>query len=259
MTLTICLNNTLGSLEDKTLRFDMNHYVFKTLRKFILLPCKSKEWFGVAEQIINTVYALGEHPDVFCNAVIRELTHMAFTPREPDGNVDADTQMTDPDVTQDEEQKDLDDTEDEHDAMDEDHPGDTSRSSEATPREKGKDLGDAFVLSQLLFVVGHVAIKQLVFLELAEREMKRQRDLDNAGRIIFMNSVHHSCRSKAQGAQASKEVEELDQVVGNAEDDVGDQMAHIREHGLLYGDRSLLKLFGPMLIHICSKPKKFKV
>ncbi|KAF9029542.1 hypothetical protein BDZ89DRAFT_1065324 [Hymenopellis radicata] len=216
-----------GSLEDKTLRFDMNHYVFKTLRKFILLPCKSKEWFGVAEQIINTVYALGEHPDVFCNAIIKELTRMAFTPREPAGNVDADTQMADPDATQDEEQKDV---EDEPDPMDEDHP------------DKGKDLGDAFVLSQLLFVVGHVAIKQLVFLELAEREMKRQRDSDAA----------------AQGGQASKEVEELDQVVGNAEDDVGDQMAHIREHELLYGDRSLLKLFGPMLIHICSRTKKYK-
>jgi condensin complex subunit 1 len=51
--------------------------------------------------------------------------------------------------------------------------------------EKEKDIGDAFELSQLLFVVGHVAIKHIVFLELVEREWKRQKDEKTAGACYF--------------------------------------------------------------------------
>lgn len=33
----------------------------------------------------------------------------------------------------------------------------------------------------------------------------------------------------------------------------------MREHELLYGSQSLLATFGPMLVHICGSPHKFKV
>jgi len=51
----------------------------------------------------------------------------------------------------------------------------TQPGSTANPARKSDDTGDAFELSQLLFVVGHVAIKHIVYLELVEREWKRQR------------------------------------------------------------------------------------
>lgn len=35
-------------------------------------------------------------------------------------------------------------------------------------------------------------------------------------------------------------------------------MVHIREHSLLYGERSLLKIFGPMLVKVCGS-RKYKV
>ena len=44
------------------------------------------------------------------------------------------------------------------------------------------DQGDSFELSQLLFVVGHVAIKHIAHLELVERELKRQKGVLEAGR-----------------------------------------------------------------------------
>ena len=123
----------------------------------------------MAEQVINTVYALGEHPDTFCNDVIKKLTIKAFSRPKKSG---------DPPVEKD------------SDAMNEDHPGDTTIGSAdmsmrdptpATQDDGEKDLGEAFELSQLLFVVGHVAIKQIVFLELVEREWKRQKDERQAG------------------------------------------------------------------------------
>lgn len=59
--------------------------------------------------------------------------------------------------------------------------------------------------------------------------------------------------------KASKEVEELDQVAGNVEDEIGERIAAVRETELLYGPHSLLALYGPLLVHVCGSPHKFKV
>jgi hypothetical protein len=58
--------------------------------------------------------------------------------------------------------------------------------------------------------------------------------------------------------RANKETEELDQVAGNAEDEIGERIAAVRETELLYGEQSLLKLYGPLLVHVCGSPHKFK-
>jgi condensin complex subunit 1 len=85
--------------------------------------------------------------------------------------------------------------------MDEDQPGDATQISDqmatqasgisAAPRTQSDDVADCFELSQLLFVVGHVAIKQLVFLELVEREWKRQKEVKEAG--MFFPSSRLGC------------------------------------------------------------------
>lgn len=65
---------------------------------------------------------------------------------------------------------------------------------------------------------------------------------------------------QASGNQrGAKDVEELDQVAGNAEDEIGERIAGVRESELLYGPQSLLALYGPMIVHICGSPHKFKV
>jgi condensin complex subunit 1 len=37
-----------------------------------------KEWFCMAKQVVNTIYALAEHPDMLCNDMIKRLTIRAF-------------------------------------------------------------------------------------------------------------------------------------------------------------------------------------
>ncbi|KAG6909474.1 hypothetical protein DXG01_017196 [Tephrocybe rancida] len=236
-----------GSLLDKTLRLEMENPIFRKLQAMIEMPCRSKDWFGVAEQAINTIYALGEHPDVLCNEIIKQLTQRAFSQdRKPKDTAESQPVEKDPD------------------AMDEDHPGDVTRDfDDITPPEatqgstqgtqgsvKSQDMGDAFELSQLLFVVGHVAIKQIVFLELVEREWKRQKD--------EKQTAEKQAAANKSGPQASKDGEELDQVAGNAEDEIGERVAAVRETELLYGEQSLLAIYGPMLVHICGSPHKFK-
>lgn len=156
----------------------MDSPIFRKLQTAVQNPCRTKEWFGLAEQVINTVYALGEHPDVFCNELIKNLTVRAFS-RPP--KAIGESVAKDPEV------------------MNEDHPADATmdhgdvsmldptqatqatQSTQSTQSSGEKDVGDALELSQLLFVVGHVAIKQIVFLELIEREWKRQKDEKQTG------------------------------------------------------------------------------
>ena len=120
----------------------------------------------MAEQAINTIYGLGEHPDIMCNNLIKSLARRVFTPRERSEQAE---KPIDPD------------------AMDEDTaPEDgsapiTARAQSSSPEDKG----DAFELSQLLFVVGHVAMKQIVYLELVEREWKRQKDEKEKGTLLL--------------------------------------------------------------------------
>ena len=153
----------------------MDNPIFRKLQEAIEHPSRSKDWFGMAEQAINTIYALGEHPDALCNTIIKNLTRRAFMPRPKKAGTPVSVPEKDPDV------------------MDEDRPsGDKLEEADVTMTQDGsvqddkdKDVGDAFELSQLLFVVGHVAIKHIVFLELVEREWKRQKDEKTAGEIIF--------------------------------------------------------------------------
>ncbi|KAI0667334.1 non-SMC mitotic condensation complex subunit 1-domain-containing protein [Trametes maxima] len=230
-----------GSLLDKTLRIDMENPLFRKLRDTVERPCRTKEWFPMAEQAINTVYALGERPDVLCGALIKSLARRVFAKSAAGGDgiaASASQVQVDKDP----------------DAMDEDEDSVDPDATQMSPTKAssqggtGKDSGDAFELSQLLFIVGHVAIKQIVFLELVEREWKRQKhEKEMAAKI-----------GGAGTPNKAKDQEELDQVAGNAEDEIGERIAAMREHELLYGSQSLLATFGPMLVHICGSPHKFK-
>lgn len=75
---------------------------------------------------------------------------------------------------------------------------------------------------------------------------------------IFSAEKQARARSPHRNSK-EKEAEELDQVAGNAEDEIGERIAGVRETELLYGAESLLALYGPMIVHICGSPHKFKV
>ncbi|KTW31051.1 condensin subunit YCS4 [Pneumocystis jirovecii RU7] len=97
------------------------------------------------------------------------------------------------------------------------------------------------LLSQLLFVVGHIALKQIVYIETCENEFKRKKSDDGKAK-----KLHHS-------SETSNIVDnnELDFVTGTIEDDFSEVMNYIREYELLYGHNSLLAKFGPLVREIC--------
>ncbi|KAF8679984.1 Condensin complex subunit [Rhizoctonia solani] len=230
-----------GSLEDKSTRLPMTNIVFTRLRDAIEQPSSSKEWFGMAEQAINTIYQLGEQPDTLCSELIKTLTRRVFAPpaktAPPPANNDEDVEMAEGDGDED---------------MTPRAPESTQSAAIPEPSQQPAqtgDMGNAFHLSQLVFVVGHVALKHIVHLELVEREWKRRKD--EAAKA-------EKKPTKGSKAAAASTTDDIEQVAGNAEDDIGDTILQIREHELLTGPNSLLALYGPMIKEICGTPKSYK-
>ncbi|KAG4304581.1 hypothetical protein PORY_001974 [Pneumocystis oryctolagi] len=117
------------------------------------------------------------------------------------------------------------------------------------PNENSAPNKLTFLLSQLLFIVGHVALKQIVYIELCESEFKRKKsDNEKAKKLQSHSSVISNTDSN-----------ELDFVAGTTEDDFSDVMNYIREYELLYGDNSLLARFCPLIQEICSNSHLYKV
>ena len=194
----------------------------------------------MAEQAINTIYGLGDQPDALCSTILREMTTRVFDPpavATPPPTED--TEGGEEDVEPNEDTEMADDT----DARSMSRQPSNASLPAATPTPDDPLLADAFALSQLIFVAGHCAIKQLVHLELVERDIKRRRV--------------EADKTKAGGKAAGQD--ELDQVAGSVEDEVGDVIAHTKEIELLYGPESLMAVFGPMAVQIVSQPKLYKV
>ncbi|GJJ71787.1 condensin complex subunit 1 [Entomortierella parvispora] len=199
-----------GVIGQDTVRLPMDHPIFTKLGNLIDSPTTSKNWFAVAEQALNTIYLLGEHPDVLCGDIIKTRCKTIFNLTE---SKDSPEEQITADLTQ------------------------SSQSEDPTMNFDQAFVIDSWKLSQLLFIVGHVAIKHIVHMEVIEEEFKR--------------------RKAAAGSDKKKDKDsavddELDQVVGTTEDEFGDAMAHIRERELLFGEGSLLQVFGPLIITICG-------
>jgi condensin complex subunit 1 len=92
-------------------------------------------------------------------------------------------------------------------------------------------------LAKLLFIAGHAAIREIAFLETVENELKSITDVSDASKTPKKKDVAE---------------EDLGQVVGSVEDDVGERFSVIRERELLFGGNSILSVFGPMVRKICA-------
>ncbi|KAH9963986.1 hypothetical protein BGW80DRAFT_1563449 [Lactifluus volemus] len=169
----------------------MDSPVFRKLQEAIEHLCRSREWFALAEQTINTVYAPGDQQEVLSDTLIKDLLRCAFRQRERSVPSAAEEQVSfaAPD----------------EDVMDEDPPPSAQASVSTVPGStQGALTGNA-----------------------AKKTEKIARGTGNDA--------------------VSKDGEELDQVAGNAEDEIGDRIAAVRETELVYGPDSLLALYGPLL------------
>jgi condensin complex subunit 1 len=192
-------------------RLPMNHPTCERIMDLLGEPSSSLHWFGMAEQGINAIYSIAEHPDVLCGELIKKLTDRVF--HVPKTSEDSLNELT----------KEL---------------GQASLEERAAMNLESRIGNESSnMLAQLLFVVGHVAIKQIVHLELIESEWKKRK------------SAKESSKDKAN---------DLEMVTGTAEDEFVDNVASVRERELLFGTKSILSSFGPILVHICTHNQRFR-
>ncbi|KAJ1847345.1 condensin complex non-SMC subunit Cnd1, partial [Coemansia sp. RSA 486] len=225
-------------------RLPMNSPIFDGLQRIIEHPRRDPEWFPAAEQALNTIYALGDKPDALAVRLVRDqarlVQDLVRISKGDGGRTDND--------------------DNDSDAMDVDEA--------ASIGTGARKLVDPWDLSRLLFMVGHIAIKEIVLLESIEAELKRRRSDDSEPRRKKRASPKSKgTRGRGRGKGRAKEMpvdsddeedDELNQIAGSTEDEIGDIMSAIRERELLFGEsKSLLALFGPLLVHVCKNLGKF--
>ncbi|KAJ9073615.1 condensin complex non-SMC subunit Cnd1 [Entomophthora muscae] len=96
------------------------------------------------------------------------------------------------------------------------------------------EVSDPWCLTQLMFIAGHAAIKQIVYLEVVEAQQKQMKS------------------NKADQSEG-----DLDNVGASSEDIVAENMRRLREDELL-GEGSLLKVFADMAVNICSNSNDYQ-
>ncbi|KAJ3027417.1 UNVERIFIED_CONTAM: Condensin complex subunit [Siphonaria sp. JEL0065] len=230
-----------GLIPEMYARLPMNDPIFTRLCQLMLIPTKSYNWFGFAEQAVNTIYTLSEHPDTLCSHVIQAVAEKIFQ-----ADLTSVEQVTEAFKSALSIEKDTEEAEfgiavaaEGNGGVVEDRVENAPRSSGlSTPLHVGAQMCDAFELSKLCFLVGHVGIRQIAHLEAIEQEWKRRKATKE--------------KAVAAGKKPDTCADELEQVTGTAEDEFTDAVAYIREMELLFGQTSLLAAFGPMITNICS-------
>lgn len=229
-----------GTQAKPSTRLPNDHAVLIRLASLLDVESDSRDWYGLAEQAIGAIYALSKHPDVLCSEVLRRKTKAVFAQKAATIKVeDTDTSQTD--VDGDVEMSDI--------------PTQPPEPEAAQDTEPADDSSSALGLSQLLFAVGHIALKQIVHLELCEQDFKRrkaEKEKANPGSSPTKKTPGGKTPGSKGDGKKEEEQDELDLIAGTTEDDFTDAIAHVRERELLYGKQSLLSNFGPLVKEICS-------
>lgn len=232
------INPTGRAGKDSSVKFSRlpnDHAVLARLAAMTEIPTEHKEWYGVAEQAINAIYALAKHPDILCSAILRRRTKHVFGGGSRPAS--RDSRPTSRPVSRDDTQA---QTQTQTQTQTQQVDADGNQTVLSQPKTRDAATG----LSQLLFVVGHVAIKQIVHLELCEQDFKRRKQ--------EKERVAESTRASERPRDKDEERDELDLIGGTTEDDFTEAMTHIRERELLFGPSSLLAVFGPLVSEICA-------
>ncbi|POW12989.1 hypothetical protein PSHT_07936 [Puccinia striiformis] len=218
-----------GSLIDRNIRLPLDNPVFRKLADIIQTPTRNKEWFAMAEQALNTIYGLGDQPDLLCTEILQTMALKCFEGVSEEPN----------------------------------HPMPWTWTSRLPMKLKSihrRSTLEGTVKRLKLNVLRRQwgtrlfqQAKALSIWNLVEREFKRRKAESDE-----LKKKQNPRKAGQNDKDKDIEGEELDQVAGNVEDDIGDVIAHAREKELLFGKQSLLSVFAPMTVQICGLPAVYK-
>ncbi|KAI0222051.1 Condensin complex subunit 1 [Lamellibrachia satsuma] len=213
----------------KPYKFPQQHKIFERLSHLIITGVSRLElcqWIPMAEQAVCVIYRLAEHPDCICTNIIK---HVAET------------------------------------AMNYHQQGEPPEASQTTPEEGPESASQPVasqeftcppaMLTRLLSLLGHVALRQLVHLDVSIfGEMKRRHQLqEDSSKKKTPSSARKTPRSEV--GQASVE-EDLGMTGAVAEDAEAEFIRRVTEEELVTGN-NLLAVLSPVITAVCNNPTKY--
>ncbi|XP_022111340.1 condensin complex subunit 1-like isoform X2 [Acanthaster planci] len=210
---------------EEPFRFPADHQIFTRLSTILITgitDLQKNHWLPLAEQAINTIYRLAEHPDRVCGDIIRGLAAAVLT-------TDQSQEKTD-------------------------------KADDGSAPEQEADGPSATcpagVLSRFLAFAGHVALAQLVHLDvMVAGEMKRRRNIQEKEKEDQTKGQKETAKESTSGEQTGIE-DEMGLGGAAAEDAEAEYIRKICESELVTG-HNLLSAIRPLLVAVCSNPVKY--
>jgi len=214
---------------------------------------KNKHWFAAAESAIGMLFKLHSKPDKFCEKIIRSVAFQLFKEQVelppaaeedavPEAAIPAEPKAADAPMEGADGK--------EAEAMDAEQPKPAPLTKEQQFEKKivlEKLQYEKYQLAKFFFLIGHVAIKILVYIEEKEQELKKARTKAN------------DQKRQNKKAKAGDEDQDLEEQLGmaGAEDFEVERLRTKAEQSLV-SDRTLLGLFIPMIRNVILHPAKYK-
>lgn len=218
--------------DDDRVGLGYNHKIFSILSSLIIGPGLPEEgWYSAAEQAINAIYYLHPTPEKFCSGLLFKFCKSVFGSIEK--KPDESSSLEDPTTSED-------------------------RVSGIPARVESDRLGPkASTLSRFLFVLAHIALKHLVYVESCVRKVRKVRaDKEKAAADAAADLQASGDLSASQEASIKSKVESIDAELGLAasEDARLDSLMEKTEFEIISGESNRKFLIGamaPIVAKIC--------
>eukprot|EP01116_Phalansterium_solitarium_P025583 TRINITY_DN985_c0_g1_i5.p1 TRINITY_DN985_c0_g1~~TRINITY_DN985_c0_g1_i5.p1 ORF type:complete len:1640 (+),score=672.83 TRINITY_DN985_c0_g1_i5:197-5116(+) len=243
-------------------RLAPSHVIFKRLAEIMVerdLPHSS--WYALAEQAINTIYALSEQPDKLCATVIKTYAGRVFAglrgtaaPQVAEANA--------VDEQQQQQHAAADDDDDVAAAADDDDQQQQQQHAAAAVKREGGGSNKSTTtqvpvgeLSKLLFALGHVALKQIVHVDEIQAELRRRRaDADRSKLDAADGTKKRRAGKGGKGGKEAAGASTIEQELGvaqAAEEHEAERLQEMAEREIVSG-RNLVGAFGPLVALVCA-------
>lgn len=222
-----------GGVASEPYKLSETHEMFTSLVRILVkssTDLENRYWIPLMEQAVNVIYKLAEAPDMICGDLIKQLA----------------AECSHKKVVQEEKKEENEEKEEDGNPLDE-LVKDDSEGTESLAFASG-------VLSRLLSLVGHVALRQLVHLDVEVfGEMKRRRAIQEQKEWI---QTPASKQNKTKDSATGDIEEEMGLAGAAAEDAESEYIRKICECEIVTGN-TLLAAFGPLLEAVCTNHQKY--
>lgn len=227
------LANEIKSAKDPPPRLEPSSDIFVKLKEVLLetfSDTTTEVWSPAMEMGTNLVYKLSSRPDQFANDLLQGIAAKCFG-AAPDGHAPSSGTEN----------------------------GEAASEAATGGHEESVRCPDV-VLCRLLACVGHVGLRQLIYLDVdVYTEMKRLREVakDEKEKSVKRNK-RKSFSATGSGMALSQENDSADnEISGPASDDSdAERIIHILDHVVLHED-SILGMMSKIVVEVASKPSVY--